>query len=638
MIIRKIISLFLALTTFLGYSFTFGKIYNEVQYDGYTEVTRSMEKYRGIFSEIKDCGGIPSLYVNGEVFPSVAYMTYFEQFNDYQNFTDAGYRFFSVPILFSGRWINASADTPPFKKGIFDVKGSPDFSLFDESIEKILAVCPDAYIFPRVNISMPVWWENENPDEVNIKEDGTVCRESMYSEKWRRDAAEMLKEFVDYVNSSKYAPHIAGYQIAGGNTEEWFHFDTNAGYCKNAEKGFNAFLEKYYPESDFRGLPDLKKLQKTGNYHNDEHLARFLEYASFAIADAITYFASVVKQETGDNVIVGTFYGYSLEVTTPLNGTHALKVLLDDKNIDFICSPCSYIGSRKPAADWTEMFPADSVRLHGKMCFQECDIRTNLTQLLYEKDPALDPGKRYISSIWQGPETKEESIANIRKTFCRQLIKGNSLWWFDMWGGWFSDSEIMSEMKQYKEIYAESLTDTNRKGKSDIAVFVDESAYKYMTDCSLRNAIYNQREALGLMGTPYDIYDVFDFESVYKNYKAVIFMSSAKTQNMKKALSLCRENSIPYIMSTGVKKDFSVKELRAFCEANSVKIYCETDDIVYINENYVSVYAVSDGEKTIHLDREKEITKIIPKEKETTVSDTIKIKMKKGESVLFRTK
>ncbi len=597
-----------------------------------------MKKYSGIFSEIRSRGGIPSLYINGEAFPSAAYMTYFERFNDYRNFADAGYRFFSVPVLFAGRWINAAADTPPFKKGIFDAEDSPDFSLFDESIEKILAACPNAYIFPRVNISMPLWWENENPDEVNIKEDGTVCRESMYSEKWRADAAEMLREFVDYVNASKYAPHIAGYQIAGGNTEEWFHFDGSAGYCRNAEKGFNAFLEKYYPESDFKGLPDLNGLKNPGCYHNDGQLARFLEYASFAVADAVAFFASVVKRETGGNVVVGTFYGYSLEVTNPLYGTHALRILLNDKNIDFICSPCSYIGTRKADTDWTEMFPADSVRLHGKMCFQECDIRTNLTRLLYEKDPALDPDKHYTSFIWQGPETKEESIANIRKAFFRQLIKGNGFWWFDMWGGWFSDSEIMNEMNLYKKIYSESLKYANRKAKTEIAVFIDESSYKYMTDCSLRNAVYNQREALGLMGTPYDIYDVFDFESVYKNYRAVIFMSQAETQLMKKAVSLCTEKKLPYMMSTEEKNNFSISELRAFCESNSVKIYCETNDIVYINDNCISIYAVSGGEKIINLDGKKSIRKIIPDEKELTVSDTIKISMKKGEAVLFSTK
>ncbi|MCQ2471227.1 MAG: hypothetical protein MJ147_04225 [Clostridia bacterium] len=638
MFIKKIICLFLSFTTLFGYSFNFRKTYKEADYEPHMEVTRNMEKFKGIFSEVKDCGGIPALYINGKVYPSVAYMTYFEQFNNYKNFADAGYNFFSVPVLFSGRWINSTANTPPFKKGIFDDKNSPDFSLFDESIERILKECPDAYIFPRVNISMPLWWEQENPDEVNIKSDGTSCRESMYSEKWLSDAEKMLREFVKYVNNSKYAPHIVGYQIAGGNTEEWFHFDMNAGCCKNAENGYKKFLQKYYSDFDFCGLPDISKLNQKADYHNDENLARFLEYASFAIADAICGFASAVKEETGGNVVVGTFYGYSLEVQSPLHGTHALKVLLNDKNIDFICSPCSYIGVRNSDADWTEMYPADSVRLHGKMCFQECDIRTNLTTFICEKDPALDPEKVYTASIWKGPETEEESIENLRKAFCRQLIKGNALWWFDMWGGWFDSENIMAEMTLYKKIYEESLSLTQRKGKSELAVFVDESAYKYMTDNSHRNAIYNQRKELGLMGAPYDVYDLSDFSEVYENYKAVIFMSDTKTDYMKTAISICKENKIPYIMSTAVKEKFSVKELRAFCESNGIKIYCESNDIVYVNDNFVAIHAVSDGEKIIYLDDEKEISQIIPQKKETVISDKITVKMSRGETILFSTK
>ena len=48
------------------------------------------------------------------------------------------------------------------------------------------------------------------------------------------------------------------------------------------------------------------------------------------------------------------------------------------------------------------------------------------------------------------------------------------------------------------------------------------------------------------MGTPYDVFDVFDFPAVYKNYKAVIFTSSVKTDNMKRAVNLCRYFNVPY--------------------------------------------------------------------------------------------
>ena len=592
------------------------------------------EKKTVVHSQIKPCGGVPALYVNGKVFTSVAYMTYLERYNCYDDFSKAGYDFFSVPVLFSGRWVSATDGFTPFKKGIFDDKNKPDFSLFDEAVEKILAVNGKAFVIPRVNMCMPVWWEKENPQEVNIKQDGTVCRESLYSEKYRADAERMLREFVRYVSSSKYASHIIGYQLAGGNTEEWFHFDLNAGYCKNAENGFKSFLKEKYPELKYKGLPDLSLLNKRQNYFKDKYLTAYLEYASAAVAEGILKFASAVKEETHNNLVVGTFYGYSLEVTNPLWGTHALEALLNSPNIDFICSPNSYMGIRAFDCDCAEMYPADSVRLHGKMCFQECDIRTHLTVHLHEKDSLYDPKNILSAPVWDGLKTKKEAENAVKKSFVRQLIKGNGLWWFDMWGGWFSDGDIMSQMSEFRRIYSESLTKNSRKSKTDIAVFTDETSYRYLSSHDLRNAVYSIKKNLGLMGTPYDVYDVFDFPAVYKNYKAVIFTSSAKTDNMKRAVNLCRYFNVPHIKPTAVKPDFTVAELREFCKTNGVYIYCETDDIVYINECFAAICAVTDGEKTIKLKNECEIKELLT-DSVAVCSSEIKKTMKKGDVALF---
>lgn len=635
MFIQRIISFFLAVATVFGYVFNFQKPLKETDYEIKTqEVVRNMDKYAGIHSEIKDCGGVPTLYINGEPHAAVAYMTYLEKFNEYDDFAAAGYKFFSVPVLFSGRWISTTDGLTPFKKGIFDIKGEPDFSLFDEACEKILEACPDAYIIPRVNMSMPVWWEEENPDELNSK-DGVPCRESFYSQKWRDDATDFLRQFTQYTNSCKYASHIVGYQIAGGNTEEWFHFDMNGGYGECAKESFKVFLKEYYPEVEYKGLPDLSLLNKDRNYIKDEYLSRYIEFANFRVAEAISYFAQVVKEETGNNVVVGTFYGYTLEVTNSLQGNHALNYILKDKNIDFICSPNSYIGTRSPELDWTEMYPADSVRLHGKMCFQECDIRTHLTKILSEKDPSTDPYGLLEAPVWHPRESKFQAVNEIRKSFARQLIKGNALWWFDMWGGWYADEDIMAEMAEYKSIYEQSISDTDRGSKAEVAVFVDESAYKYLTDCSLRTLFHRQRSELGVMGAPYDIYDVYDFEEVYGKYKAVILLSSAKTEYMKNARRLCKQNDIPFIMTSALKEKFTVNELRAFLETNGVHIYCETDDIIYVNENYLCIYAVTGGEKTISLGKERNVDEL-PDGTYQGKTDTITVEMQQYETRLFR--
>lgn len=205
-----------------------------------------------------------------------------------------------------------------------------------------------------------------------------------------------------------------------------------------------------------------------------------------------------------------------------------------------------------------------------------------------------------------------------------------------MWGGWYADNDIMSEMEHFRSIYAQSLNDTDRGSKSELAIFVDESAYKYLTNNSLRNAIYNQREALGLIGTSYDIFDISDFDEVCRNYKAVIFMSGTKTDYLKSALAVCKKEKISYLISTELKQNFSVKELKAFCKSNGVRTYIESEDLIYINNNYVALCAASDGKKTVKLDKEYNISQLLGNGFNSVHSDTFTVEMKKGEALLFR--
>ncbi len=626
----RIIAFFLTLITFFGGFFNFYRPGKDAEFTAeYESGERDMDKYRGVYSYVDDCGGVPALFINGEPLPAAAYMTYLEEFNNYDKFARAGYNLFSVPVLFAGRWINANETGKPFTAGIFDKKDAPDYSALDASIEKIISACPGAYIFPRVNVSMPLWWIEENPDCL----DGTGRRESLFSDKFRETAAEMLRKTIEHISQSEYASHIVGYQIAGGNTEEWFHFDLNAGFCKNAEGAFNAYLKKKYPDCKFAGIPDLSALGGKGPYHKNEHLARYLEFASNAVADDICYLSSVAKEACGGNLAVGTFYGYSLEVSSPLYGTHALRTILECPDIDFICSPNSYIDNRSADIDWTEMYPADSVRLHGKVCMQECDIRTHLTGLLSEHG-GCDEGQ-YNGPIWQPLKSAEQTQSALRKSFARQLIKGNGFWWFDMWGGWYDSPAILAEMAQMREIYASSLSKEDRKSTAEVAVFVDESAYKYMTDCALRSAPFNMRRALGSAGAPYDLYDVSDFEAVCEKYKAVIFLSELRTEYMTKALDICKKNKIPYISASNLKKDYTAAEIRAFYEANGIHIYCDSGDIVCVSDNYLAVHSSQEGEKIIRLKSERSYRELLENEGITGRGDMIRIEMKADETKLF---
>ena len=602
--------------------------YSDKTVDGALPVTRS---------SIENYGGVPTLFINGEPQPALAYMTYFQENNEYESFTLAGYELFSLPVFFSTRGINTLSNISPFEEGIFEIKGEPNFEIFDQNIETILEQNSNAYILPRMNISMPTWWEEENPTEVNITEDGESKRESFYSEKWRKDAGELVLQFIKHINQSDYRDRILGYQIACGNTEEWFHFDLNGGIGPAAERGFEAFIKQMYPDEvgDYDGLPKFKSDNEV--ITDDLHHWRFLEFCSLAVADAISYFSGLVKEATNYQLIVGTFYGYGLEVYNSLYGTHALNYLLDNENVDFFCSPNSYQFQRKAGIDWPDMTVTDSMKLHNKFYFAECDIRTSLTKWINDSREGAALEGTYNSELWFGPKTIEDSLQLIRKTFTRQLIKGNGLWWFDMRGGWFENETIMEEMKAYEEIATVALHDKKRESVAKVAVFTDEAAYRYLNPRSQAGRIVSDaRHELGLTAVPYDSYDLNDFESVYKNYEAIIFLSPVVRQEMQQAINLAQESQIATLSINLQTPELSVKQLRDFYKDNEIHIWCKTDDVIYVNDNFIAVHAATSGKKTLNLDRERNITQLLPQETNSFKSDQITVEMNEYETILFR--
>ena len=133
--------------------------------------------------------------------------------------------------------------------------------------------------------------------------------------------------------------------------------------------------------------------------------------------------------------------------------------------------------------------PTESVKTHGKLYFVECDVRTHLTRQMQSSRPGMYPDNIYTltdengnKTVWCGPETEELSFSAIRKAFAHQLTKGSGVWWFDMWGGWYHDEKIMSEIKEMKNI-----VDKSEKKSSDLypraetVMFIDEKAYANIT-------------------------------------------------------------------------------------------------------------------------------------------------------------
>ena len=561
-----------------------------------------------ISSKVDFLGGVPTLFINGKPYAGMAYITYNWENACYRSFADAGYRLFSLVAQFGDRFLNTVTGIHQFSRGFFAEKGKEDYSAFDTEVHKILDACPDALIFPRVNMGMPRWWDEENPDECCDTGYSEGRRGCFSSRKWREDTKMFLRRFISHVCESDYAEHIFGYQIADGNTEEWFSWDQVGSNGKAARKGY----------AEWQG--------------NDGTEESFRRYLSVAAADAIREMAEEAKALTGGKVVVGSFYGYLFEVPFWKSNHHALQSLLHCKSIDFLCSPAGYTTRLMPGLDWPCMVPEASMRKHGKLYFAEFDSRTCLTRYLSSMRPEIvTQPKYYDTKFWLGPETEKESIDILRMNFARQYAASNASWWFDMWGGWYESPAMMAEMKNFHIRMQSALSLKDRTGIAECAAWVDETSFP-KTDEPV-TCCRTGRISIGQSGIPCDYYELADFPDVCKKYKMMLFFVPARTEALEKAEAYCGEHGIPF-MEIVSGSEPTADAIRETAVKNHLHCWTCDGDSIHACRDFVGIHAASDGRKKIFLPKTM-LYRPTGSSEEWKTGNVLEIEMNRTETALF---
>ena len=530
--------------------------------------------------EVKNINNLPTITINGNPIPEMAYITYIPKNNCYNDFAKAGVKLYSVNLNFSEIEINEHAPVLVFQKGIFENE-TPDFSIVDRNIKQILDACPDAYIFPRVNVNLSEKWEQAHPTELCDDHYNERKRVSFASDIWAEEVKRELKLLIDYVEQSPYADHVIGYQIAGGNTEEWLPFECQGFYNEGAKIKFLDYC-------------------KVNNLTPDA--CNYFRFASDLVADRIIDFASLVKELTDNKKITGVFYGYTLYCTSRHISHHSLDKILRCDKIDFICSPIVYEHKREPGLDLYPMVPVDSLRLHNKLYFSENDVRTNLTKALLDHP-------HYTKPIWFGPKEKDLCIGQLKQSFSRAFIKGYGMWWFDMWGGWFKDDDYMALIAKMSEICANGMDKPN----SDCAIFVDEKCFaKLDYRTSLLDKVLNQ---VGFSGISYDVYLASDFDEIYEKYDTCMFIEPCKTELLSNCIDKAKKSG---------------KNIKIFTE--DTPEYSSGDKfVIYSGEKYVCIYANTSGEHNFEFNGKKTFYEMF-----TDKEITFPYYMNKGECILIK--
>lgn len=535
-------------------------------------------------ANIKQIGGAIRLLINDEIVAPDAYITYFTRNNRYQSFADMGYKLFSLPVFFSSKTLNEISQAPCFGKAIFDTD-TPDWSVLDEDFKKIIDACPDAMIFPRMNVSLNEAWEIANPDELCDTGRAPIHRPCFSSDAWAKESMRLYGLAIDHIAASDYADHIIGYQFAAGNTEEWFSHDQQGSIGKRSREKFSEYCASY------------------GIDNSEEN---YFEFLSDIVAMRICDLAAFTKQRAGKDMLVGTFYGYTFECADRTSCHHSLDKILECPDIDFLCSPVSYANDRALGRDHSCMLPCDSLREHGKLYFAENDTRTHLT---FPPFPELP----YFQQPVFAPKKFEDTVEMLKLHFARALVHGYAHWWFDMWGGWYDDPTYQCELKQFLEISNEA-TKKSLASVSEVAVFVDEKAFKFNRSQEPSQMIYQIRDILGKIGTPYDCYLASDFERVKHKYKAIIVLDTYRTDLVSHIIHECEASGIGCYVIGLDNRDVTTDILRGFCKNCGVHLYSQKDAVIYANQTYLFVHTCTEGPLEIALPDSRKLVPVMDAE------------------------
>ena len=205
-----------------------------------------------------------------------------------------------------------------------------------------------------------------------------------------------------------------------------------------------------------------------------------------------------------------------------------------------------------------------------------------------------------------------------------------------MWGGWYDDEALMSELTRMKEIYAKSFTSNGNSPKKEVVFFADERGYSELFSSSPELAgIPLTNTKIGNTGVPFDVFMVEDADKVLKNYKAAIFVMPIPSEAGARAVALCRKLNIPYLTATVEENHLTVDKMREFLVECGVHLYAEKGEVVYLGQGYIALHSSVGGMKKLSLPRRCLVSPIYGANISPALTDTVEFELKENGTALF---
>jgi hypothetical protein len=555
-----------------------------------------------------------------------------------------------------------------------------DFEPLDRQIADILSANPDAKFICMVDLNSPQWLVRHLSSGIKQAESFDGLTKAITLPEWKDATSHYLETFLRYTEE-KYSDRILAYVLACGVTDEWMDYtDGSSSASKNT--AFRQWLLDQGKEPT--DTPSQAAMDHTSfdeyllDPATDQTILDYWKFTSNTVADAIKYFAKLARCLIRSDVEIGVFYGYILELERRRLGRSGhleYERLMKESEVDFYISPGGY-SDRKMGAGSGFMVPHGTLACYTKGFMHECDQRTHTF------NPKLSPFVNFDFEHWMD---EASDIAGMKREMALALINHTSLWWFDMWGGYYQKPETYKNLRQMKELW-DRFVDKPTTPAAEVAMIVDpESAYYIgALGPSRGEPFVSTRNKLNRLGAPYEIFSLKDIPRIldFERYKFVIFPAQFEITPEKERLLrqyvLKNNRTVLWLYAPGISdgQTLSPERVRTTCgtpwgtegickidreEWNSIYIhkydaltpmvlkqlsaaagvtlYCEDQIPVYANSRLLAIHVAEGGKKTITLP--VICTKVIELYSGKTVAENVKTftwEFRSPDTVLFELK
>ena len=483
--------------------------------------------------------------------------------------------------------------------GAWQTDGSFDTDRLNEALDTFSDAPSDLGLVVRFTITTPEDFEQKYPDELvrfaHVPENQTHHEEyrgglrnklprfaSFGSERWREAGCRYIDHVVEYVRDHPQGHRVIGYMINTGETAEAILWGFQQGlYGDFSDPGQGAFrewlrnryedektLQRAYgnPELTFDEVSPPSLVQRAeacyGELRHPRHDRHVIDYDTFQsdlVVNALIHWHRHARQKVGEDTLIGCFYGYCLWQTGMLNGITgkghaALARLLESPAIDFVTGITTY-WKRGPGEPGNYMLPAQSVSLHGKLHWNEDDLRTHV---VLSRD-----------NVWASPEagvpTDADGSVNVyRRQFARKLTTNSQTWYYDIVGGMYDSEQILEEFGEQCRIAGE-LENADMSSCAEVACVVSEETALYHRQ--YHGNIHQYRdpvadlfcdrvtEGLYKTGVPLDWYLSSDLgEADLSQYRVIYFFNQVfASQGEREAIDRlkCDDRTLVFTWSPG---------------------------------------------------------------------------------------